>query len=114
MQVAPLIFAESASPNYFLYSGRIQASQTDSGITPTLINQPNIAQPIQNPKIDSSVEAKIINATRITEITAAPLSHVTNAAIERNAPIPCANLFGGPGTYFGFIFRFGTIIFVTN
>ena len=31
-----------------------------------------------------------------------------------DAPIPCANLFGGPGQYFGFKFNLGTKTRVTN
>lgn len=91
--------------------------QTDSGIIFHSINFEKIAQPMQKPKIDSSDDATIIIETKtLAAKTESPIVAAKIALVVIRAPMPCANLFGGPGQNCGltFLAKRGAKTLVTN
>lgn len=84
---------------------------------PQDINLEKIQHPIQKPRIDSSDEATTIAPTINREAkTESPNTTAITAVVVMKAPIPCANLFGGPGQNCGLTFfaKRGAKTLVTN
>ena len=76
----------------------LHSAHTDSGITPQRMSRAKIAQPKQNPTNASNEAAPANMAITTRDAVCASANHSTEPATEKSAPIPWANLFGGPGT----------------
>lgn len=79
------------------------------------MSTPKIAQPRQNANTDSSVAATTIRPSSTYAAPELPNpKYATTAATEMVAPMPWANRFGGPGTYFAGNDSRGVITLVTS
>src|SRR6478609_7209626 len=93
----------------------LHSSHTDAGMAPTRISTANILQPRQYANPDSSVAATRTSATQTYAATVSSKPNAnTSAVTERNAPMPWAKRFGGPGTHFDANGSAGVSTRVTN
>ena len=67
-------------------------------MTPHRMSRAKIAQPKQKPTNASNEAAAANMAITTRDAVCASANHSTEPATEKSAPMPWANLFGGPGT----------------